>query len=241
VLNNKNIFPLLLLIGQIISMLSIIFMMYYGTWWEWMITGIVYCCIMTGITVGYHRLLSHKAFGCPLWIRILLLFFASIPFYGPAIVWVANHREHHRFSDTENDPHSPYYRGILYSYFLQVFSPINFKYARDLLKQNIYRLQVKYYWYIIAIYFILLYIIDPFAVVYAYLAPAGFSKLIGGLVFTYSHRKNKPHNDTWVGLLTLGEGFHLNHHNNASMHRWHKLDIGGALIELIDKTKKSKL
>ena len=234
-LNNKKVFPYLLLVGQVTAMLSTCLMFLYGNALEWSITLIVYLCMMLSITVGYHRLASHRAFSCPNWLRNVFLFFGGIPFYGPAIVWVANHREHHLYTDTEKDPHSPYHKGWFRAHFLQVLSSIEFKYVRDLLKQDAYRKQTKYYWHMIVAYGTILYLIDPFAVVYAYLAPAGFSKLIGSLVFSYSHRNRVANDDMWVGLLTLGEGFHKLHHQKAHVHRWHKYDFGGIFIEIIDK------
>lgn len=236
-LNNKKVFPYLLLIGQIVAMLSTVLMV-SATAWQWGITLLVYCCIMISVTVGYHRLASHRAFNCPPWLRNIFLFFGGISFYGPAIVWVANHREHHRYSDTPKDPHSPHFKGWFRSYFLQVLSPIHFKYVRDLLKQDAYRKNTQYYWHSIILYTAILFLIDPFAVVYAYLAPAGFSKLIGSFVFSYSHRNRQANDDAWLGLLTFGEGFHKLHHEKAAIHRWHKFDVGGILIESIDKTKK---
>ena len=236
-LNNKRVFPFLLLLGQVVAILSTSLML-NATPWQWAISLVVYCCMMISVTIGYHRLAAHRAFNCPPWLRNILLFFAGIPFYGPAMVWVANHREHHRYSDTDKDPHSPFHKGWFRSYFLQVLSPIHLKYVRDLLKQDAYRKQTKYYWHIISLYAGILYLIDPFAVVYAYLAPAGFSKLIGSLVFSYSHRNRVANDDLWVGLLTLGEGFHKLHHQKAHVHRWHKYDFGGIFIEAIDNTKK---
>jgi stearoyl-CoA desaturase (delta-9 desaturase) len=236
-LNNKRVFPYLLLLGQIVAILSTSLML-TATLWQWAITLVVYCCMMISVTIGYHRLASHRAFNCPPLLRNILLFFAGIPFYGPAMVWVANHREHHRYSDTDKDPHSPFHKGWFRSYFLQVLSPIHLKYVRDLLKQDAYRKQTKYYWHMIAAYAGILYLIDPFAVVYAYLAPAGFSKLIGSFVFSYSHRNRVANDDFWLGILTFGEGFHKLHHEKAAVHRWHKYDAGGILIEAIDNTKK---
>jgi stearoyl-CoA desaturase (Delta-9 desaturase) len=236
-LNDKRVFPYLLLLGQIVAILSTSLML-EATLWQWAITFVVYCCMMISVTIGYHRLASHRAFDCPPWLRNVLLFFAGIPFYGPAMVWVANHREHHRYSDTDKDPHSPHFKGWFRSYFLQVLSPIQLKYVRDLLKQEAYRKQTKYYWHMIAAYVGILYLIDPFAVVYAYLAPAGFSKLIGSFVFSYSHRNRVANDDFWLGILTFGEGFHKLHHEKAAIHRWHKYDVGGLLIETIDNTKK---
>ena len=73
--------------------------------------------------------------------------------------------------------------------------------------------------------------------IYAWLAPAGAAKLIGSLVFTYSHRGKEAHSDTWLGLITLGEGFHKAHHDHGNRQiLWHRFDIGGQLIRLIDKT-----
>lgn len=239
-LNNKKVFPYLLLVGQLISMMAVIPMFIFGEVWQWAITIAVYCFFMLSITVGYHRLISHRAFKCPQWIHNILMVGGGLPFYGPALVWVANHREHHRYADTAKDPHSPYYRGVLRAYFLQVLSPINFKYVRDLLRKQVYRDQVKYYWHFIIGYVLLLAIMDPFAIVYGFLAPAGLSKLFGGLVFTYSHRGRKAHSDLWVGLITLGEGFHEEHHKKASTHRWHTLDAGGILIEMIDNDKRTQ-
>lgn len=236
-LNNKKVLPYLLLAGQFICMLSVIPMAMVGNAWQWAITIAVYCIFMLGVTVGYHRLVAHRAFKCPKWLRSFFMISAGLPFYGPALVWVANHREHHRYADTDRDPHSPYYRGVLTAYFLQVLAPIKFRYVKDLLRDDSSRFQVAHYWHFIFGYIALLAIIDPFAVVYAYLAPAGLSKIIGGLVFTYSHRNRKANSDTWVGLITLGEGFHESHHVNARTHRWHKFDIGGILIEAIDRDK----
>ena len=84
-----------------------------------------------------------------------------------------------------------------------------------------------------------MYAIDPMALLYAWLIPAGFAKLIGSLVFTYSHRGKKPHSDTWVGLITLGEGFHDVHHEVGNRKiLWNRLDIGGQLIRMIDRNAK---
>ena len=63
--------------------------------------------------------------------------------------------------------------------------------------------------------------------------------MIGSLVFTFSHRGRKAHSDLWVGLLTLGEGFHDTHHEFGNRQVvWHPLDIGGQLIRMIDRDVK---
>jgi len=239
-MNNKQRLPYTLLAGQIIAMLSTVSMFLYATDWQWAITGIMYFGIMSfGITMGYHRYLSHRAFKCPLWFEYVMVFFAHIMMVGPAIVWVANHREHHKYADTHLDPHSPHYKGWLSAYFLQVLTDIDFKLCRDLLRIDRYRMQVKYYWHFIAVWAVILFLIDPFAVVYAWLAPAGFGKLIGSLVFTYSHRGKKANSDTWLGLITFGEGFHEIHHVKPRKVLFHPLDISGHIIRVIDKNART--
>ena len=237
---NKSWAPITLLGAQLIAQATALLSLFLFPWTTTtiLVALFVYCNIMLGITMGYHRLYSHKSFKCPKWIEYYLLFFAHIMMVGPAITWVANHREHHKYADTPKDPHSPHYRGWLMAYAGQVLIDIDFKLVRDLLKQPLHRWQVKYYWQIIFTWALILFSIDPYALIYAWLVPAGFAKLFGSLVFTYSHRGKKANTDTWVGLLTLGEGFHELHHKNVRVVLWHPLDIGGQLIRMIDRNVK---
>jgi len=61
-----------------------------------------------GITVGFHRLFTHRSFRTGPFLRGLLAALGSAALEGPVIEWVANHRKHHAFSDQEGDPHSPH-------------------------------------------------------------------------------------------------------------------------------------
>ncbi len=61
-----------------------------------------------GVTVGFHRLLTHRAFKTRRWVRVSLAILGSAAIEGPVISWVANHRKHHAFADREGDPHSPH-------------------------------------------------------------------------------------------------------------------------------------
>jgi stearoyl-CoA desaturase (delta-9 desaturase) len=61
-----------------------------------------------GITVGFHRHLTHRAFKTHGWLHGLLAILGSAAIEGPVISWVADHRKHHAFSDQEGDPHSPH-------------------------------------------------------------------------------------------------------------------------------------
>ncbi len=61
-----------------------------------------------GVTVGFHRLLTHKSFKAPSWLRTTLAVAGSMAVQGAAIDWVATHRRHHAYSDQIGDPHSPH-------------------------------------------------------------------------------------------------------------------------------------
>jgi stearoyl-CoA desaturase (Delta-9 desaturase) len=64
-----------------------------------------------GITIGYHRLLTHRAFETPAPVRYALAVMGSMAVQGSVIAWVADHRKHHAFSDEDGDPHSPHGHG----------------------------------------------------------------------------------------------------------------------------------
>lgn len=61
-----------------------------------------------GITVGFHRMLTHRSFEAKPWVKWALTSAGSLAIEGPPIKWVADHRRHHDFADEEGDPHSPY-------------------------------------------------------------------------------------------------------------------------------------
>jgi stearoyl-CoA desaturase (delta-9 desaturase) len=72
------------------------------------ILALMYALTATGITVGFHRLLTHRAFQTQAWMRYTLAVLGSMAVEGPVIDWVADHRKHHTFTDEDGDPHSPH-------------------------------------------------------------------------------------------------------------------------------------
>lgn len=77
-------------------------------WPDVIVLVITYLLTGMGITVGFHRLLTHRSFKTSPALRALLAALGSAAVEGPVIEWVANHRKHHRFSDEPGDPHSPH-------------------------------------------------------------------------------------------------------------------------------------
>ncbi len=92
--------------------LAIPFMGVIGVTWNVIALGIaLYVVNMLGITVGFHRLFSHRAFRASRWLKISLAIAGSLAIQGPVFHWAADHRRHHAFSDRGGDPHSPWRYG----------------------------------------------------------------------------------------------------------------------------------
>ncbi len=77
-------------------------------WHDLLVFAIVYFFTALGVTVGFHRHLTHRSFETYRWLRGTLAALGSAAIEGPVIAWVADHRKHHAFSDQEGDPHSPH-------------------------------------------------------------------------------------------------------------------------------------
>ena len=77
-------------------------------WSDLAVFGIMYVFTGLGITVGFHRHLTHRAFATRRPVRLVLAVLGSAAIEGPVISWVADHRKHHAFSDLPGDPHSPH-------------------------------------------------------------------------------------------------------------------------------------
>jgi stearoyl-CoA desaturase (Delta-9 desaturase) len=71
----------------------------------------MYLVSALGITIGYHRLLTHRSFDTPRPVKYALAIMGQTAVQGPVIDWVADHRKHHAFTDEEGDPHSPHGHG----------------------------------------------------------------------------------------------------------------------------------
>src|SRR4051794_38312073 len=86
----------------------------WGWGFGWVQFGLLlgmYVLTAFGVTVGFHRLLTHKSFETTPVVRFVLAALGSMAVQGSVLRWVAQHRRHHRHSDTPDDPHSPHHRG----------------------------------------------------------------------------------------------------------------------------------
>ena len=80
-------------------------------WLNLLLLTVFYVVIMHGVTVGFHRLFTHRSFEARRPLKVGLALLGSMSFQGSLIGWVADHRRHHRYADRPGDPHSPVYRG----------------------------------------------------------------------------------------------------------------------------------
>ncbi len=81
------------------------------TWRDVVIAVVMYAITGHGVTVGFHRMFTHHGFRAARWLRVTLAVAGMMAIEGPVIRWVADHRKHHRFSDRDGDPHSPWRYG----------------------------------------------------------------------------------------------------------------------------------
>jgi stearoyl-CoA desaturase (delta-9 desaturase) len=218
------------------------------------IVSLVILFVMTrisglGITVGFHRYLSHHSFKTSRVFQFLLAMAGCTALQKGPLWWVIHHREHHKHSDTEQDVHSPVVDGFWYGH-------VGWLFANDLMKPDHAGVKdlMKYpelYW------------LDRFWMLPGFLMAGlcfwidGFSGLIYGyclstvLIFqitfavnSIGHRWGPQRYDTgegsrnnwFLGYLAMGDGWHNNHHRAPTSARhgfaWYELDVSYRFIRL---------
>jgi stearoyl-CoA desaturase (delta-9 desaturase) len=116
-------------------------------WSDAIVFAVMYVTTGFGVTVGFHRLFTHRSFKTSRPVRAVFAVLGSAAIEGPVISWVADHRKHHTFSDQEGDPHSPHvghgggwrgaFKGLVHAHlgwlFIHTHRGARKRYARDLL------------------------------------------------------------------------------------------------------------
>jgi stearoyl-CoA desaturase (Delta-9 desaturase) len=122
-------------------------------WQDLVVMAITYLLAGFGVTVGFHRLFTHRSFKTSAPMRGMFAILGSAAIEGPVIEWVATHRQHHQFSDRPGDPHSPHvdhghgwrgaFGGLLHAHVGWLFRGIAMaseeRYAKDLLADPVVR------------------------------------------------------------------------------------------------------
>ena len=218
-----------------------------------------------GITIGYHRLLTHRSFKTPKWVEHLFAILGICSMQDTPAKWVVTHRIHHVHSDEVPDPHSPRvsfwwsHMGWLMFINRQTLSISSLeKFAKDLLRDPFYmRLETNPYRQFIyvlgqlPVFFVLGFLLSflfsrevtealqlgssmvVWGVVMRVIAVWHITWSVNSLSHMFGYRNYKTDEDSrnnWlVALLTVGEGWHNNHHEDPSactvQHRWWEIDV----------------
>lgn len=235
-----------LFIFQIITHLSVIPMIMYSNLNHYLIAWLVFFFTGSlGMSGTFHRLLSHRSYEAPKWWEYFGTVCATLGGTGSSIGWCAVHREHHRFTDTERDPHSPMHQPWWKIQFFSMFHVPHVRYVPDLLRSQFHVNMHKYYWLVHAFYALACYTIDPFAIVYAWLFPSFILWHAGSSINTLSHTvgwqdyktKDTSTNHWLTGIFVWGEGWHNNHHATPAQMRfgekWYQIDITHYVLRLL--------
>ena len=227
-------------------------------WSDVALLATMYVLVAVGVTVGYHRMLTHRSFVPHPAVKAVLLVLGSMAVEGDAIRWTATHTKHHALADRPGDPHSPL-DGFFHAHLGWIFAESDAdprRYCRHLLRDRLVVVVSRTHllWVVLALAI-------PFVVGGAF---GGWAGALTGLLWGGLVRQFLTHHVTWsvnsvchtfgkrafetndasrnewiVGLLGFGEGWHNNHHAfpRSAFHglRWWQFDLAGYVIRLLER------
>ncbi len=167
----------------------------------------------------YHRSLTHRSWVAPTWLQYVFLTIGAGFFMLPALGWSAIHRKHHKYSDTDQDPHGPG-KGVLKNFLVANLDP-ELRYMRPDIRNKLLQWQVKYYYQIGIITAIITSLLFS---VYTYFALVGYIYLSVVIVNLLGHNE-KFHNSHILSAIFAGEMYHKNHHNNPNKEKMGLFDL----------------
>jgi stearoyl-CoA desaturase (delta-9 desaturase) len=226
---------------------------YDYTWIDWSLFAVLYFVSGLGITVGYHRLMSHRSFDCPNWVKASLLIAGAWALQNSAIKWTADHLRHHAHCDQEADPYNAKL-GFWHSHCGWLFAERHYddmQYASRVAQDPIAIWQHKHYAAIVlsglALTFLIGFIANGVVGGIGCFLLAGVGRTFAVLNSTFCINsichiwgeqpfgaKDSSRNSWWVSLITFGEGYHNYHHMYPSDYRngpkWYDFDPSKWLI-----------
>jgi stearoyl-CoA desaturase (delta-9 desaturase) len=244
--------------------IACLLVIYVGVSWTALITCIaLYIFRMAGITAGYHRYFSHRTYKTSRTFQFILAWIgASAAQQGP-LWWAAHHRYHHQYSDSENDAHSPKVQGFWWSHIGWLFSPeyreTKYKLVPDLVRYRELLFINKYYLLppasLAASLWVLGILLEHNV---GELGTSGFQMFVWGFnistillyhgtftINSLSHMfgrrrfqtKDNSRNNLLIALITLGEGWHNNHHcypssERQGFYKW-EIDVSHYILRVL--------
>jgi stearoyl-CoA desaturase (delta-9 desaturase) len=225
-----------------------------GVTWQAVVVGIVlYWVRMIGVTGGYHRYFSHRTYKTSRVGQFLIACLAQSSAQQGAIWWAAVHRHHHRYSDTELDPHSPRLTGFWHSHVGWIFAERRNRPSYDTVSDLTRYPELVFlddHQYIV-----------PFLLGTAVWWFMGWSGLVVGFVWStvacwhgtftinslaHVHGDQRyltgddSRNNWWLAVITCGEGWHNNHHAYQSStrqgFRWYEWDLTYYVLKIASWT-----
>jgi fatty-acid desaturase len=215
----------------------------------WIATGL-------GISMGYHRLHTHRGYKCPLWLEYFFGLCGSLSLEGGPIFWVAVHRVHHQKSDRAGDPHSPLHGGFFWSHVGWIIfgegnhnnTKLMSKYAPDLARHRFYVWLNNWHWLPLAVLGVILFAIGGWSMMlWGVCVRTVFGLHATWLVNSATHMwggrrfatRDGSRNNWWVAALTFGEGWHNNHHAHPTSIRhglaWYEIDHSWILVNILKR------
>ena len=210
----------------------------------------LYALRMFGVTAGYHRYFAHRGFKTSRTFAFVLAFLAQSSAQRGILWWAGNHRQHHRFSDTDKDVHSPVRHGFWHAHLGWFFT--------DEHKHTDLRAVPDFAQYPELVWLDRHPYLPAFLTGFLVWLLAGWSGLVVGffwstvvlwhatfsinsLAHVIGRRRyetgDRSRNNLWLALLTFGEGWHNNHHHYQSAarqgFRWYEIDVSYYLLKTL--------
>ena len=223
------------------------------TWVDWTLFGLFYVITGLGITVGYHRLISHRSFTCPDPVRVAFLIAGGWALENSALKWCADHVRHHAKVDQEEDPYNAK-KGFWHSHLLWIFFKdpnANDKYTAIFRKDKWIMWQHQNYAAVVIsgllIPAVIGFIHRGWVGAFSAFLLAGVGRTFLVLNSTFCINSichlwgdqpfgdaNSSRDSWWISLITFGEGYHNYHHNYPRDYRngpkWYNFDPSKWLI-----------
>jgi stearoyl-CoA desaturase (Delta-9 desaturase) len=228
------------------------FWLYPPTWGLIALTVSLYGLRMFGVTGGFHRYFSHRTYKTSRFFQFCLAFLAQTSAQKGALWWAAHHRHHHRFSDQENDIHSPIQSGFWWSHvgwiLSEQYDETHWELIPDLKKFPELVFLNRYH------------LVPPLFLGFTLFFIGGWASLFWGMfvsttllwhgtftINSLSHvfgsvryeSEDTSRNNFWLALLTLGEGWHNNHHTYQSATNqgffWWEIDVTYYVLKALSK------
>lgn len=206
-----------------------------------------------GVSNTLHRSITHRSIVFHPWVETFGKFMAMMGGTGSVISWVMTHRAHHKYSDTDLDPHPPY---KISKTLMGQYPKVDTRGMRKYANSAFNRFTHRHYFFILALYAVAWSLFGVEFFFYGFLYPALLTIMASNLVNKYSHSnfifnyrrfetKDSSQNSPIVALLTWGEGWHNTHHRypgraRFAMTPW-EIDLSFYSVILLEKLGLAKV